>query len=443
MFLGESKNKKEQKTCSFTGGGRWIRTIEVRDNRFTVCPLWPLGNSSALTTSFSIHDYTDCVNKICNIFFHFEYILSTNVLSGGYSLGKSFIENDISSENTDKISVKEEKMLNRVLKNYNFKVISLSKARSAYKVTTETGAVCLKKMKHGAHKAKNGYILVEELSKHGFKNTAAYIKTKKDNYFVKYKSFIFYASQWIDGKECNFKNLDEVLSCIKLLAEFHLASEKINVGDLKINNNLKNWHKIFNSNLYDLERFKKIIDNKKIKNDFDFLYYNCIDDYYSRGIFSLNILNNSEYYNLSKTANENRTLCHDSFYYQNIIKKDNSLYLIDLDSIIIDLHINDLGKFIRRLMFKKEYSWCFDIALKLINAYSSLCPLSKSELEVMLALIIFPHKFWKLGKKRYLKNKNWREAKYTHKLNNIVKFNDLQQNFLENYTDYLKDFYQK
>ena len=29
----------------FSGGGRWIRTIEVTDNRFTVCPLWPLGNS--------------------------------------------------------------------------------------------------------------------------------------------------------------------------------------------------------------------------------------------------------------------------------------------------------------------------------------------------------------------------------------------------------------
>ena len=27
------------------GGRRWIRTIEVSDNRFTVCPLWPLGNS--------------------------------------------------------------------------------------------------------------------------------------------------------------------------------------------------------------------------------------------------------------------------------------------------------------------------------------------------------------------------------------------------------------
>ena len=27
------------------GGRGWIRTIEARRNRFTVCPLWPLGNS--------------------------------------------------------------------------------------------------------------------------------------------------------------------------------------------------------------------------------------------------------------------------------------------------------------------------------------------------------------------------------------------------------------
>ena len=38
----------KKSTCiskCFFGGGRWIRTTEVSDNRFTVCPLWPLGNS--------------------------------------------------------------------------------------------------------------------------------------------------------------------------------------------------------------------------------------------------------------------------------------------------------------------------------------------------------------------------------------------------------------
>ena len=33
------------------GGGRWIRTTEVIDSRFTVCPLWPLGNSPIMTVT--------------------------------------------------------------------------------------------------------------------------------------------------------------------------------------------------------------------------------------------------------------------------------------------------------------------------------------------------------------------------------------------------------
>ena len=27
----------------FVGGSGWVRTTVVTDNRFTVCPLWPLG----------------------------------------------------------------------------------------------------------------------------------------------------------------------------------------------------------------------------------------------------------------------------------------------------------------------------------------------------------------------------------------------------------------
>ena len=32
---------------TFFGGGWWIRTTESNANRFTVCPLWPLGNPSS------------------------------------------------------------------------------------------------------------------------------------------------------------------------------------------------------------------------------------------------------------------------------------------------------------------------------------------------------------------------------------------------------------
>jgi Ser/Thr protein kinase RdoA (MazF antagonist) len=100
----------------------------------------------------------------------------------------------------------------------------------------------------------------------------------------------------------------------------------------------------------------------------------------------------------------------------------------------------DLGKFIRRLMTKSDFQWNFSKARYIIEAYHTQNPLSAEELEVMLALIIFPHKFWKLGRKRYIKQKNWSENKYMHKLEKVIKYSDLEQNFIDDYQNFIDEF---
>ena len=41
----KEKYQSPKRVIGIFGGGRWIRTIEGIASRFTVCPLWPLGNS--------------------------------------------------------------------------------------------------------------------------------------------------------------------------------------------------------------------------------------------------------------------------------------------------------------------------------------------------------------------------------------------------------------
>lgn len=346
--------------------------------------------------------------------------------------------NDVICDNY--MSKKEKKMIDAVLEKYDFEVVNYSKVRSAYKIKTNNGNVCLKKINHGKYKPNNGSFLVEALSDKGFCNTAKYYKTKSQNKYVKHENVLFYATEWIDGEECNLNNIEEAVTCVKLLAEYHKASSSIDTTKLKIRNNLKNWPEIFRNNLRDLDKFDEIVKSKKIKTEFDLMYCNYLDNIYHRAMVSLNLLNTSDYYKLSKQAEKNKTICHDSFYYQNIIKKNNEYYIIDLDSILIDLHVNDLGKLIRRLMFKSYYEWNFQKAKVLIEAYNEVNRLEKNELEVMLSLIVFPHKFWKLGKKRYIKYKNWDEKKYIHKLNRLVRYNEMQNKFLEEYLNYLKNY---
>ncbi|KEJ01065.1 spore coat protein [Clostridium botulinum A2B7 92] len=338
------------------------------------------------------------------------------------------------------ITKKERQMINKILSKYNFNVIDFSKVRSMYKVETTTGNKCLKRTRHGKYKIRNGFIFAEELKNVGFNNIASYYKTKDDRNYIKYKKWAFYATEWIDGDECDLNDIVEAENCAKTLAHFHKATKKIDINRVKVKSHLKKWPKRFNKRISDMDRFKSNIENKKIKNEFDITYKEYIDSFYERAMVALSFLNKSDYYKLSKEAQTNKTLCHHSFYYQNIIKKGREYYIIDLDNIIIDLQVNDLGKYIRRLMTKKSYQWDFEKTKRIIEAYNSENKLTKEDLEVMLSLIIFPHKFWKLGKNRYIKHKHWPETKYMKKLNKIIKYDDMQREFLENYLKYLEQY---
>lgn len=341
------------------------------------------------------------------------------------------------NEGGNEVPDKEKQVIDNILKLYDLNAESYIKVRSAYKIKTSIGSICLKKLKHGKFKAENGNELVNQLYNNNFIKTPKYFKTKNGKLFVKYKKLFFYVTEWIDGEECKLNSIEEVINCTKLLGEFHLATTNIQTKKLKVKNNLRNWPKIFKEMINDFYKFEKAIDNKKIKSTFDEKYKENISIFESRAMLSLKILNESNYYKLSEEASKNHTLCHDSFYYQNIIKKDNVYYIIDLDSIMVDLHVNDLGKYIRRLMSKSDFMWDFKYARSIIESYNSVISLTKNELEVMLALIIFPHKFWKLGKKRYKKYKNWSDQKYSHKLSKILKEDAFQEVFIEEYLKYL------
>ncbi|MDT8716386.1 CotS family spore coat protein [Clostridium sp. 19966] len=338
------------------------------------------------------------------------------------------------------LNYKEIDIITKVLNHYNIYADSISKVRSAFKITSENKIYFLKKMKHGSSKVKNGYYIVEYLKKNSFEYVASYLRTANGEYTVKSGGHVFYLTEWIDGEECNYKTLEEAKKCAILLANFHLSSGHIDTQKLHIKSNMKNWPRLMNKCLRDLEKYKNIIESKKNRSDFDNLYYNNVDIYYNIGMTALSILNNSQYYKLSYEANKKRTLCHDSFYYQNILKKDNQYYIVDLDSIVIDLQIMDLSKFIRRLMPKKNYMWDFNFAKSLIESYNNIKTLSLDELEIMLSMIVFPHSFWKLGRKMYIKHKKWNDEKYLRKLDKLIKYSNQKQLFIQDYIKYLEAY---
>lgn len=323
---------------------------------------------------------------------------------------------------------------------YNIKLISVEKVRSAYKVNTKDSIFCLKEFKHNDRKASVGYQLTRFLKDNGFDGVADYFKTIDGKDVIKYKKKYYYLTSWIEGSECDFKDINVLKQACAFLADFHNKSKGFNINFVKIKRNYNKWEKKILGIKKDLLNFKSLITNKILKTYFDEEYYKLIEFNLKLCDKALQIFSKESYKGLCDKAKKEKLICHDSFYYQNLLINDKGkMFLIDLDSVIYDLPIYDLAKFIRRIMNKSYIEWNFEIAQDLISAYDEVRKIEREEFEVFLGHLIIPHRFWKLGKKRYLKRKEWSEEKYLKKLKKEIELKDKREEFINKFIEnYLK-----
>ncbi|SKA86557.1 spore coat protein, CotS family [Caloramator quimbayensis] len=343
------------------------------------------------------------------------------------------------NEEIKKISIgeKEFRKITNILKYYSIEPEHIEKLRCVYKIKYNNKNYCLKKIRKGNKKILKSLYLIEYLKKNGFINIASYISVREGLEYIKTKNSIYYMTEWIEGRECNLYDLEELKRASSLLADFHIKSKGFYSKEAKLENTIKNWSLELRKVKHDILRFKKSIESKRVKTIFDIEYSDGINTVLEFLDLSIEMIDKSNYNDLMKKAKIERCICHDSFYYKNIIVDDSlKMYLINFDSVVYDIHVYDLAKFIRRILYKRIYSWDFNVAKELISSYTQINKLSKEELKVLLSLIIFPQKFWKLGKKRYYKNKKWDEEKYIKKLTRILQYMDNQKEFIKRYTDF-------
>lgn len=329
----------------------------------------------------------------------------------------------------------EIELLEKILSNYDIQYNKIEKVRSAYKITAPDNVYCLKMLGRGYKRAHKSYFLSNALRERGFDRVARYIYTKDNQYLIKNKKSSFYMTEWIESTEVDFKSMDDILDCTRFLAEFHNAAKSLEIpSDLKIRNKHNQWKEIFSIHIQAVERFAEKINSKSKVTGFDVIYKNNMHNFRAEAEFAMHLINTDEAKRVFDAAEQERFMCHDSFYYQNILRDRNGkLYLVDLESSQLDCPMSDLGKFMRRILCKHVFKWDFDLCRRIIEAYSEVRPISYDELYPLLAILAFPHKFWKFGKKRYLKKKDWSEEDYQSKIIKVINMQKHKAEFVRNF----------
>ncbi|NFO29954.1 CotS family spore coat protein [Clostridium botulinum] len=316
---------------------------------------------------------------------------------------------------------------------FDIKIETIKANKGVYYLKTNKGERCLKRINYGPQKLLFVYGAKEHLVKNGFGNLDRYYLNVNDEPYALVNEDLYTLSEWLEGRECDFRNIDEVKIAAKTLAGMHEASKGYDPPEnSKLKSDLGRWPHLMEKRTKSLDKMKDIIRKKNIKNDFDMIYLRSMEFYRDLGKQALQTLKESNYYELCMVAEQEKTFCHHDFTYHNIIIDNNEKpHIIDFDYCKREVRTFDISNFMIKVL--KRVDWNIDFAKAIIEAYNSVCKLRDDEYKVLYAYLQFPQRYWRLANRYYYNEVNWGQNTFTNKLSSIIDEKDKFLSFLNEF----------
>ena len=265
---------------------------------------------------------------------------------------------------------------------FQIKIDIIKANKGIYYLKTNKGERCLKKINYGPQKLLFVYGAKEHLINNGFNTVDRYFLNIDGEPYALVNEDLYTLSEWLEGRECDFHNIDEVKIAAATLAKLHEASKGYDPPEnSKLKSDLGRWPSLMEKRIKSLDKMRDMIRKKNRKSDFDLLYLKSMEFYKEIGKKALNTLRTSEYDKLCEKAEIEKGFCHHDYTYHNIILgKDNSVSVIDFDYCKIDIRSMDIYNLIIKVI--KNYLYDKEVISKIIKDYSSVSEVLDEEKEV-------------------------------------------------------------
>ena len=127
-----------------------------------------------------------------------------------------------------------------------------------------------------------------------------------------YKRQIYTLSEWIEGRECDFYSDEDLSLASKVLANFYLASRGYEPSEnSKLKSDLGRWPHLMEKRIKSFDKMKEMVRKKKNhKSEFDLSYMKSMEYYKDLGMKALGILNESNYFEICRDTEEEKSFCH-------------------------------------------------------------------------------------------------------------------------------------
>lgn len=331
------------------------------------------------------------------------------------------------------------KEIQDVLNKYDIKVIDIKLEvykgkKGVWWINTESGMKVLKKQPNPEKTLEFIIAAIDYLTYRGIR-IPRIIKNKDGHQYSVIDDNYYILSEAVYGKRPSYDNMKELKIIVKELADFHIASigfappigcvPRMHLGKLI---------KEHEDSKIKLESYYEKEKQSDTHNSFGANVLSEFPYFHSRMQNSIMELNKSCYTEWAEKMKSSGCLCHQDFAAGNLILDANGdLYVLDTDSLTIDMPIRDIRKLLNKVM-KKNGGWDYKLAETILKWYQEKNPLEASQWLVLKAELEYPHLFYGAMTKYYeQREQGWGEEKYLSKLRGICEIEKSAEVVINNF----------
>ncbi len=272
--------------------------------------------------------------------------------------------------------------------------------RDVYRVITFRGKRCLKEVRHSRDRFLFMLDGMSYVRNRGFTLMPNFFPARDGSMIIPFNESFFSLQEWIDGIEADYQNTDQMSLAAGTLAQFHRASIGFVPGkEYHVKNKLGKWPKNLKEKTEDLIKWLDMAGNVPSPNNFERKFLEFGGWLLDHASTSREKLAESKYQELVEEARDWGTLVHGDTAARNFVISEGRFYLIDFDSMSLDISVTDLWRLLRRTL--KRNRWDLGLGEKILTSYHQYFPLESKHLEVLGAFLEFPEIPWRIVREYY------------------------------------------
>lgn len=253
----------------------------------------------------------------------------------------------------------------------------------------------------------DGFYLRDEavtkaVSDAGFENVDTYVRNQDGELFtVGDDGHRYVMKNWFGGRECDVKSVNDVMEAVRTLARLHICLNVVSSNGVRylrnnVNTNItKQWECMALAETADEQPESELKASESI-------------------------VHNAVHFDRMEQTNE---LVHGSYNYHNVFLDvgNGGNAVTNFEKCHNDCQVADLYQFLRKVM--EKHDWNINVAYRLVDEYDRLKPLEDDDIDMLVTLLSFPEKFWKIINQYYNAGKAWVPAKNIDKLKIVIEQN--------------------